>query len=69
MEADFTTMLSPDPKPAHQGSSVLQRTVTCLPRVTSVSLLEALTNDIDLGQPEMLEDRLGRTLQEMLCTP
>ena len=69
MEADSTTMASPDPKPAHESSSVMQRTVTFLPRVTSVSLLEALTSDIDLGQLETLEDRLGRTLKDMLCTP
>ena len=69
MEDDSSTMSSPHPEPPHQSSSVLQRTVTLLPTVTSVSLLEALANDIDLGQPETLEDRLGRTLKDMLCTP
>ena len=69
MQAECTTMLPPDRKPAHQSSSVLQRTVTLLPRVKPVSLLEALSCDVDLGQPETVEDRLGRTLKDMLCTP
>lgn len=68
MEAD-STMPSPDLKPAHRAASVLQRTVTTLHRVTSVSLLEALDDDVEFGQPETLESQLGRTLKDLLCTP
>ena len=68
MESVDIATSSPDAQPAHQSSSVLQRTVTTLPSVTSLSLPEALTNDDDLGLPEQLESRLGRTLDHMLRT-
>lgn len=49
--------------------SVLHRTVTSLPTVTSMTRLEALANDHEKGLPVSLEARSGRTLEDMLRTP
>lgn len=68
MEAGDPIAAPSDSKPSHQSSSVLQRTVTTLPSISSLSLLEALTNEYDFNLPEQLESRLGRTLEDMLRT-
>ena len=56
---------------SYRPPSVLQRTFTSLPIVTSLTRLESLANDYAKGahrEPVQLEARLGRTLENMLRT-
>ena len=54
---------------SYRPASVLQRTVTSLPTVTSLTRLESLAKDYDKGLPVQVEGRIGRTLEDMLRTP
>ena len=58
-----------EPQLPQKPASILQRTVTTLPKVASVTRLESLANDAAMRMPVRLEDRMGRTLEDMLRTP
>lgn len=62
-------MSSLDPQVSYRPPSMLHRTVTSLPSVSSLTRLESLANDGGKEPPVQREARFGRTLEDMLRTP